>query len=152
MFFALFIDYVMLTLHLCQHSWMSVIYTCMAIVQMIYIAIKGRILPNKAVELIRLTPSAKMKLVIFFLCLGVALAHEKGAFEHIAEVNMDAGIADELFEGDIKLTSEQRGGVNNLYYRWPNARVPYVIDGSLGMFLIRVYYILNVGINSCYQE
>ncbi|XP_014663838.1 PREDICTED: astacin-like metalloprotease toxin 5 [Priapulus caudatus] len=41
-----------------------------------------------------------MRAVVFLLCLGVALAHERGNFEHIIEINREAGHGD-LFEGDI---------------------------------------------------
>ena len=33
------------------------------------------------------------------------------------------------FQGDIMLTEEQRNGMVDRAYRWPNKVVPYVIDG-----------------------
>ncbi|XP_014663839.1 PREDICTED: zinc metalloproteinase nas-15-like [Priapulus caudatus] len=45
---------------------------------------------------------AIMRAVVFLLCLGVALAHERGNIEHIIEINREAG-QNNLFEGDIKV-------------------------------------------------
>jgi len=99
-----------------------------------------------------MTPQLLPLLIGAFLLAAEGLA-EKGAFEQILEVNFGKDLSasphpssSKIFEGDIKLTEEQR--MNNVLFgdpegslsraatnvdkiKWPNAVIPYEFDCSV---------------------
>jgi hypothetical protein len=50
------------------------------------------------------------------------------------------------FEGDIVLTEQQRNGIIDPYYRWPNRVVPYVIDGIFSEYCSTILQIGMQGV------